>query len=328
MVKPAAPPASDPAAARALHSMTAFALRRGQLAAGPGVSQGMVQSWVWDLRSVNGKGLDLRLRLPDWVEGLEAAVRARLGAALARGSVSVNLRLSREGGAEAFRLNPEGLAAAVTALARARAAAEAAGLAVAPVSPAEILALRGVTESGAAAEGEEEDKAGRATLLSALLADFDALLREVAAMRAAEGAALARLLADQLSQIAALTEAARQAAEARRPAAAEALAAALARVASGAPEADPARVAQELALLAVKADVTEELDRLTAHVSAARALLAEAGPIGRKFDFLCQEFMREANTLCSKAGNPALTAIGLDLKQVIDQMREQVQNVE
>uniref|UniRef100_UPI0039B9555E endoribonuclease YicC domain-containing protein n=2 Tax=Albidovulum sp. TaxID=1872424 RepID=UPI0039B9555E len=118
------------------------------------------------------------------------------------------------------------------------------------------------------------------------------------------------------------------AAEARRPEASRALGEALARVMAGAAEADPARVAQELALLAVKADVTEEIDRLSAHVAAARGLLAEAGAVGRKFDFLMQEFMREANTLCAKSGNAALTRIGLDLKTVIDQMREQVQNVE
>jgi uncharacterized protein (TIGR00255 family) len=143
-----------------------------------------------------------------------------------------------------------------------------------------------------------------------------------------EGAALARIVATQIDRIEALTGAARAAAEARRPLMQQALNDNLARVLAGAAEADPQRVAQELALLTVKADVTEELDRLTAHVAAARALLAEGGAVGRKIDFLMQEFMREANTLCSKSGNVDLTRIGLDLKTVIDQMREQVQNVE
>lgn len=303
-----------------INSMTAFATRRGQ---------GVGHVWSWDLRSVNGKGLDLRLRLPDWVEGLEPAVRSRLGAALARGSIALGLRLTRESGGEGLRVNAAGLAAALNALAEAQAAARSLGFDTAPVSPAEILGLRGVLDQGgAAAEGADETPAERAAVLAALIADLDALLADFAQMRAAEGAALARLLDDQIGQIAALTLDARAAAEARREAAGDALKAALARVAGAAPEMDPDRVAQELALLAVKSDVTEELDRLGAHVGAARALLAEAGPVGRKLDFLCQEFNREANTLCSKAGNPALTRIGLDLKHVIDQMREQVQNVE
>ncbi len=147
-------------------------------------------------------------------------------------------------------------------------------------------------------------------------------------MRAAEGQALATVISGQVDKVAALGAEAKAAADARRPEMERALNENLARVLAGAAEADPARVAQELALLVVKADVTEEIDRLAAHVDAARALLAEKGAIGRKFDFLMQEFMREANTLCSKSGNAALTRIGLDLKTVIDQMREQVQNVE
>lgn len=136
------------------------------------------------------------------------------------------------------------------------------------------------------------------------------------------------MIAGQIDRIAALAEAARKTADARRPQMEASLRDNLARVLAGAAEADPQRVAQELALLTVKADVAEELDRLTAHVAAARALLAEGGAVGKKFDFLMQEFMREANTLCSKSGNVDLTRIGLDLKTVIDQMREQVQNVE
>ena len=254
-------------------SMTGFATRRGTA---------MGYDWVWDVRSVNGKGFDLRLRLPDWVEGLEAAVRAATGARVSRGNVTLGLRLARGAGAEA---------------------------------------LRGVLDQG----GETDDTT---PLLAALLADFAPLLEDFTQMRAAEGRALSAIIAAQIDRIAELSAVARDAAEARRPLMEQALRDNLARVLAGAAEADPARVAQELALMAVKADVTEELDRLGAHVTAARALLRETATVGRRFDFLTQEFMREANTLCSKSGSVDLTRIGLDLKTVIDQMREQVQNVE
>lgn len=295
-----------------LVSMTGFATRRG---AGQGLD------WTWEIRSVNGKGLDLRLRLPEGIEGLEPAVRAAVAKVAERGNVTVALKLGRAAGSEALRINPAGLDMALSALAAVRARAEAAGLPLAEPSTAEILGLRGVTDTGG-------DPAEGGPLRAALLADLDPLLVDFVEMRAAEGRALAVAIARQADRIAELAAAAAAAAEARRPEAARALADAFARVTAGAAEADPARVAQELALLAVKADVTEELDRLAAHVAAARALLGSGGPVGRKFDFLMQEFMREANTLCSKSGSVELTRIGLDLKHVIDQMREQVQNVE
>jgi len=304
-----------PAPDATLRSMTGFATLRG---GSEGPSGG-----VWEIRSVNGKGLDLRLRLPEGLDRVETALRARIAQRIARGSVSVSLRLPRGAGGEALRVNAAGLAAAVVALAQADAAAHGSGLQTRPVSPAEILSLRGVLEQGAEAEAPDT-----AALQAALLADIEPLIDAFDAMRAAEGAALAGLIGSQIDRVAVLAAEARIAAAARRDQAANNLRAALARVMTAETCADPARVAQELALLAVKSDVTEELDRLDAHVLAARALLAAAGPVGRKFDFLIQEFMREANTLCAKAGNPALTGIGLDLKHVIDQMREQVQNVE
>ena len=295
-------------------SMTGFAARKGQ---------GAGHVWSWDIRSVNGKGLDLRLRLPDWVEGLEAALRADLQKALHRGNVSLNLRLALEaGGAEAPRLNPDALHAALVALREVETAAEAAGVAVCAPTTAEVLALRGVMDLAAS------DEVDTAALRALLMADVAGLLADFTAARAAEGAALRAVIAGQLDRIEALHAEAARAAAARADQAAATLREALARVLDHAEGADPARVAQELALIAVKTDVTEELDRLTAHVAAARALLAESGPVGRKFDFLMQEFMREANTLCSKAQAMDLTRIGLDLKTVIDQMREQVQNVE
>ncbi|PJF10989.1 YicC/YloC family endoribonuclease [Pseudorhodobacter sp. MZDSW-24AT] len=295
-------------------SMTGFAARKGQ-------ALGFV--WAWDIRSVNGKGLDLRLRLPDWIDGLEPALRAELQKALSRGNVSLSLKVAREAaGAESgVQVKPHALAAVLAALQEVEAAALQAGVTLAQATAADVLAVRGVLDAAAV---EEES----APLRAALLADLPALLAAFAEMRAAEGLALQGVIAGQLDQIAALTRSAKAEAEARRDTAAATLRAALARVLDHAEGVDAGRVAQELAMIAVKQDVTEELDRLEAHVAAARALLAETGPVGRKFDFLMQEFMREANTLCSKAQALALTRIGLDLKTVIDQMREQVQNVE
>ena len=292
--------------------MTGFASARG----GSGE-----WGWAWELRSVNGRGLDLRLRLPDWIEGLEVAARAAVQARVARGSVTLSLRLTRRTGGEAAQLDPKALAGVIAALAEVERVAEAAGVTLRHSSAADLLALRGVREAGA------EDEAGP-ELAAALTADLPGLLDAFEAMRASEGAALAAVLADQIDRVAALSAEAAKLAAARQGEVAAALKANLARVLDNSDGADPARVAQELALLAVKADVAEELDRLTAHVAAARELLREAGPVGRKLDFLTQEFLREANTLCSKSGSAALTRTGLDLKHVIDQMREQVQNVE
>jgi len=294
-------------------SMTGFAAGKGQ---------GAGASWVWDLRSVNGKGLDLRLRVPDWIDGLEAALRAELGRALGRGNVSLSLRVTRDSAeTAALRINPVVLRAVLGGMASVAQAAAEAGVALAQPTAADVLGFRGVVDAGAA----DEDTA---PLRAAILADLPALLADFAAMRAAEGAALAAVIAAQLARIDALILDADAAVESRKASQSDGLAEAVARVLAVSDAADPARLAQELALLAVKTDITEELDRLRAHVAAARALLAEPGPVGRKFDFLVQEFMREANTLCSKAQHMDLTRLGLDLKTVIDQMREQVQNVE
>lgn len=294
-------------------SMTGFAARKGQ---------GAGYGWGWDIRSVNGKGLDLRLRVPDWIDGLEAALRAELGKALGRGNVSLSLRVARDGGEEVpLRVNTPALQAVLKALGQVEEAAMGAGVTLAQATAADVLSVRGVLDTGAA----DEDTA---PLRAAILADLPPLLAEFNAMRAAEGAALRGVIAAQLDRIETLTADARREAEARRDAQATALRDALAKIMANADGVDEVRLTQELAMIAVKNDVTEELDRLTAHVAAARALLAEDAPVGRKFDFLMQEFMREANTLCSKAQALALTRIGLDLKTVIDQMREQVQNVE
>ncbi|MFD0858074.1 YicC/YloC family endoribonuclease [Roseovarius aquimarinus] len=295
-----------------LRSMTAFAAGRGGV---PG------HEWTWELRSVNGKGLDLRLRVPDWISGLEAGLRAKLTAALSRGNVSLSVRVQAEEAGGRLTVNAAQLDAALDAVAEVEARAMARGLSLAPARPGDLLGIRGVLEM-TSAEADTE------ALCAAMLTDFDAVLSDFETMRAQEGAALAALLEGHLAEIARLTDAAATAAEARRPEAAAALTAALARVMEGAPGADEARVAQELALIAVKSDITEEIGRLHAHVEAARALLASGAPVGRKLDFLAQEFNREANTLCSKAGSSTLTAIGLEMKAAVDQLREQVQNVE
>lgn len=296
-------------------SMTGFAAARGQ---------GAGHSWAWDIRSVNGKGLDLRLRVPDWIDGLELALRGELSRALQRGNVSLSLKVARDGladGAEGMRVNTPALTSVLAALKQVEDAAMAAGVTLGQPTGADVLAVRGVLDTSSA-------EIDTAPLRAAILADLPALLRDFNMMRAAEGAALHSVITAQLDRIATLAADAATEAQARRDAAATTLRDALTRVLANAEGVDETRLAQELALIAVKNDVTEELDRLSAHVDAARLLLAECAPVGRKFDFLMQEFMREANTLCSKSQALALTRIGLDLKTVIDQMREQVQNVE
>jgi uncharacterized protein (TIGR00255 family) len=295
-------------------SMTGFAARKGQ---------GHGYAWAWDIRSVNGKGLDLRLRVPDWIDGLEPAIRADLSRALQRGNVSLTLKVSKENGdAEGgLRVNHAVLAQMLTAIAEIEQSALNAGVTLAQASHADVLVMRGVLDQS----NPDDDTA---PLRTALLADLAPLITDFQAMRAAEGAALAKVIAAQLTLIAGLTTDAATESAARNATANATLRDALARVLANADGVDETRLAQELALIAVKSDVTEELDRLSAHVSAARALLTDTAQVGRKFDFLMQEFMREANTLCSKAQSLALTRIGLDLKTVIDQMREQVQNVE
>jgi uncharacterized protein (TIGR00255 family) len=292
--------------------MTGFATAKGAA---------LGANWTWDLRSVNGKGLDLRLRVPDWIDGLEARLRARLTAEVGRGNVTLNLRLSRDERSAELAVNPASLSAVIAAMALVEAEAMQTGLSLAPATAADILGVRGVLEN----RGLESETG---PLLAALLTDFDAVLADFCAMRRAEGRALYVVIDAQLSQIITLVDQIAAATEARSAEMAATLRANLARVLDNSDGADPQRVAQELALIAVKSDVTEEVDRLRAHIDAARALLSSPEPVGRKLDFLMQEFNREANTLCSKSQHKALTRIGLDLKTVIDQMREQVQNIQ
>jgi len=293
-------------------SMTGFASHRGTLGA---------WSWAWEMRSVNGRGLDIRLRLPDTVDGIEQPVRQAVQKKAARGNVSVSLKLSRDAAGGSATLVDVALAGTLAVLREIEEAARAAGLTLGPTSSADIAALPGILSQSA--DDDDVDD-----LRKALLEDVSTLLDAFDAARAAEGAALNAIIGAQIDRIADLTKAAHASAEARSKTQAETLHANVAKVLGAADGVDEARIAQELAILAVKADVTEELDRLRAHVDAARTLLNAQGPKGRKLDFLMQEFNREANTLCSKSGSTDLTGIGLDLKTVIDQMREQVQNVE
>lgn len=278
-------------------------------------------SWVWDIRAVNARGFDVRLRLPDWIEGLDAPVRAAVGQRVTRGNVTVTLKVVRETNAVSERLDEAALDRVLSQMAQIEAVAARAGLVLNKASAADVLGMRGVLVSDAT-----EDDA--TPLTKALVADLPALVGSFDTMRQSEGDALAEVLGTQLEKIAALTAEAGALAQARKAQVADKLRENLARVLDNSDGADEQRVAQELALIAVKTDVTEETDRLTAHVAAARDLLAAENAVGRKLDFLAQEFNREANTLCAKAQSSDLTRVGLDLKATIDQMREQVQNLE
>ncbi|MBU2982349.1 YicC family protein [Lentibacter algarum] len=291
--------------------MTGFASGKGSLAP---------HSWSWELRSVNGKGQDIRVRVPDWVTGLEASLRKDVAAATARGNITIGLRLIREDATAALCLNQAQLEGVLAAMHQIEEQAMSEGLSLAPSTAADIVALRGVMDS---AQTEDDP----APLLKALQADFKPVLKAYLEMRNNEGAALNALLQEQLSTIERLTAEAMAAAKARQAESDTAFRENVKRITENS-ELDEARIAQELAMLAVKADITEEIDRLGTHAQAARELLETGGPVGRKLDFLSQEFNREANTLCSKSQNAALTRIGLDLKATIDQMREQIQNVE
>lgn len=295
-----------------ISSMTGFASAKGELAP---------YSWAWELRSVNGKGLDIRLRVPDWLDGLEAMLRAQLAKSVSRGNVSLALRLTRSEETGGLALNKGTLGMVLTALADIEAEAMERGISLAPSKASDLLSVRGMLETSF---GNDDT----APLIAQLKQEFNLLVQAFVQMRKDEGASLAQILTQQIDQIETLTAQAADLAERRKEERADTLKTNLARVLGNTDRADPDRVAQELALIAVKADVTEEIDRLAAHVKAARDLLAKGDTIGRKLDFLMQEFNREANTLCSKSQSTDLTAVGLDLKAVIDQMREQVQNVE
>jgi len=274
--------------------------------------------WTWELKSVNGRGLELRCRLPQGFDLIEPDLRKIAKKTLQRGSLSVNLAMHREAGDMRYRVNQVGLDDVLLMVERINMRVQ-----CDPPRAESILALRGVLEP----VDEAEDDEAKQALVKAVLESFKDALKMLAAARRKEGEALGAVIAAQFEQIEKLAALARKSASTAPAALRDKISAQLDKLLSGAglPE---ERLAQEAALLALKADVCEELDRFDAHLQAGRRLLKDAGPVGRPLDFLSQEFNREANTLCSKAPDMALKQIGLDLKNVIDQMREQVQNVE
>lgn len=295
----------------ALSSMTGFARRHGVAAP---------YSWAWELKSVNAKGLDLKLRLPPGWDAVETPVRAAAGGKLSRGSVFANLTVAREGASPVVRVNEPVLAAVLGTLKSLEGKVSAA-----PPTLDGILALKGVIEVADAEESEQQRHAAEA----AVVVGFEAALAGLNEMRRHEGEALGGVLGARLAEIAALAARA-EAAPGRKP---EAIRARLAEQVASLLEAsakrlDPDRLHQEAILLATKADIREELDRLAAHVAQAKKLIADGGAIGRRLDFLAQELNRESNTLCAKANDVELTNIGLELKAVVEQFREQVQNLE
>jgi uncharacterized protein (TIGR00255 family) len=294
----------------ALSSMTGFARADG--VCGPYV-------WAWELKSVNAKGLEVRLRLPPGWDAVDALVRAHTQELLSRGTVNGTLSVRREGVAPVVRVNEAVLGAVLSTIRDIAHRIDAA-----PPTLDGILSLKGVIE----VLDEDERAADRRAGEAAVVAGYRIVLEGLCEMRRHEGDALARLLAARLDEIAALAGRA-EACPGRKPEAIKArLAEQLAQLLDMTDRFDPDRLHQEAILIATKVDVREELDRLAAHVAQARRLLAQGGPIGRRLDFLAQELNREANTLCSKSNDVELTNIGLELKSIVEQFREQVQNLE
>lgn len=275
--------------------------------------------WAWELKSVNSKGLDIRFRLPPGRDVLEPQIRAAISKLLSRGSVTINLTIQREGAAPQVRINENVLAAVIATSKELAKKIEAQ-----PPTLDGILSIKGVMEI---VETEETD-VERETANAALLKGFETALQDLIAMRGKEGGVIGGLLSDRIGEIEKLTKSAEKSPSRSVEAIRARLAEQVKELLAASSTLDPDRLHQEAALIAAKADIREELDRLNAHVGAARALLKNGGAVGRKLDFLAQEFNREANTLCSKSNDVSLTSIGLELKTAVDQFREQVQNIE
>lgn len=290
-----------------IESMTGFA--RSEIICAGGAR------FVCEIRSVNGKSLDMRLRLPQGMERLESKVRQLIQSAVARGNLQLTLSSEELGASESLRVN-QGLVAEILALAAAL--HERHGLGMPTVG--ELLSVRGVLETTATVESEEVDLAALQAVEAAVVA-----LKE---FRSKEGLLLKSLLLEQLEAIEVLAQRASSDASRSPEKIRERLSAQVQLLLNSGQGFDEQRLAMEAAILAAKADIREEIDRLGAHVAAARQLLGSDGPVGRKLDFLAQEFNREANTLCSKSNASSVTSIGLELKAVVDQFREQVQNLE
>ena len=306
---PSARKSAAPNAKGAVISMTGFARADGGSARA---------QWVVEARSVNGKGRDLRCRLPQGLDGIEPAIRAAVETRLTRGNINVVVNMTRADNTGALRINRE-LLAQVLDLAR-----EIGGPAAPLPSIDTLLSVRGVIDSTEPQETEEDRQALEQAITASIVAAIDRLV----IARAGEGAHLATVLQNHLDEIERLTDAAAATSSLQPEALRAKLRAQIQALLDAVPPVAEERLAQEAALLISKADVREELDRLRAHISQARSMLREGGAVGRRLDFLCQEFNREANTLCSKSADVELTRIGMELKAVIEQFREQVQNIE
>ncbi len=300
-------------AAMSVSSMTGYARAEGQDAQ---------VTWLWEAKSVNGRGLETRCRLPPGHDALEVAIREVATRKLRRGNIQLSLTVTRLAEAPAVRVNTDLLHQLLGLIAEI-------GPRHSNIAPARwdgLLSIKGMLDP---MEAEEVDaKAVRQARETAMKGTLEDLLDQLAAMRQAEGARIEDVLRSQLREIGLLTERAGACAVLRPEAVKGRIRAQVAAVLEAAPALPEERIAQEVALLAVKSDVREELDRLRAHLATARELIEDGGAVGRKLDFLAQEFNREANTLCSKSSDVELTRAGLDLKAVIDQFREQVQNIE
>lgn len=293
-----------------LSSMTGFGLDRGE-------ADGL--SWVWELKSVNGKALDLRLRLPSGFETLEPSLRTRLGQHIKRGNVQANLSVTHQAESSGISINEAVLKELAAAAEKLR--AQYGG---APIAVEQLLGLRGVVEQAQAQAPSDLAEVHA----PALFASFEAAAAGLDQSRRKEGERLKAILTQQLQRIEDLVAAARDCPARSLEATKARLTDQVQKLIDTGHKLDPDRLHQEAVILATRADIQEEIDRLTAHVAGARSLIAAGEPTGRKLDFLAQEFNREANTLCSKSQDISLTNIGLDLKTVIDQLREQVQNIE
>ena len=292
-----------------LTSMTGIAALSG--AVGP-------YDWSMELRGLNNKGLDIRARVPDWLVGLDQFVRKAIAAEVARGSLQFSLKVSLSEGTVQRQIDLVKLEQILTNAAHLAMLAKDKGLDFAPIGLSDISSQNGFMDF-------DSGDTAKAELMQKVVAELPTIIAQLQASRQAEGQALHAVLEAGVVEMERLLQLANKAIENRADEFETNFKAAIIRLKQ---DIEPSRLAQEMAILAVKSDVTEEIDRLIAHIAAARALLASHEPAGRKFDFLMQEFNREANTLCSKSNSKSLTAIGLEMKVLIDQMREQVQNVE
>lgn len=294
----------------ALSSMTGFARSHGS--SGP-------YTFEWELKSVNAKGLDFRMRLPAGWDEIEALARKRASELLSRGTVYANLTVKRTDAAGAVRINDDVLAAVLKI-----SADLAARTGAAPPSVDGLLGIKGVIEVAEPQTDEAQEQAAK----QAVAAAFEQALTALVDMRKREGATLGDVLTQRMDEIEALAKAA-ETAPGRKPDAIKAkLAEQIAALLETSERFDPDRLHQEALLIATKADIREELDRISSHVAQARELLTKGGAVGRRLDFLSQEFNREVNTCCSKSNDLDLTNTGMQMKNVVEQFREQVQNLE